>query len=215
MSHARTRTRRVDGAGSPERSCVVCRRRGEPAGFLRFVASPQGAVVFDPSARAPGRGAYTCATHRCVGEAVRRRAFPRALRADVSLPESGALTEQAHRVTHRKVLELLGLMRRSGSVALGAREVCERLAEGGLELVVVAEDHSPRSAADVARSAGKAGVSLARFSTGEELGKALGRSVTGVVGAYPGRLGKALRVEVQKVNMLAPPEGAQADGEKP
>jgi len=194
---------------------MACRRRVEPKGLLRFVASPQGAVVFDPSARAPGRGAYTCATSRCVGEAVRRRAFPRALRADVRSPESEALTEQAYRATHRRVLELLGLLRRSGAVALGAREVCERLQDGALELVVVAEDHSPRSAADVARSAGRAGVSLARFSTGDELGRALGRPTTGVVGAYPGRLGKALRFEVQKVNMLAPERGAQADGEKP
>jgi uncharacterized protein len=46
------------------------------------------AVVPDPEARASGRGAYIHPTLVCLELAVRRRAFPRALRVQGRLGES-------------------------------------------------------------------------------------------------------------------------------
>jgi uncharacterized protein len=63
----------------PVRTCVGCRARVPKAELLRVVAG-KGAVVPDPSARLPGRGASLHPDRRCLDLAERRKAFPRALR---------------------------------------------------------------------------------------------------------------------------------------
>jgi len=52
--------------------------------LLRFVAD-RGQVVPDPDRRLPGRGAYVHPLRACLDAAVRRRAFPRALRRPVTV----------------------------------------------------------------------------------------------------------------------------------
>ena len=64
----------------PERMCVGCRERAAKIDLLRVVAI-EGACVPDPRGTLPGRGAYVHPALVCLDLAVRRRAFPRALRA--------------------------------------------------------------------------------------------------------------------------------------
>ena len=68
----------------PVRTCVGCRQRTTKAALLRVVvgAGERGpAAVPDPAGTAPGRGARLPPDLACLDLAVRRRAFPRALRA--------------------------------------------------------------------------------------------------------------------------------------
>lgn len=68
----------------PTRSCVVCRTSREKRDLLRVVRTPDGAVHFDPSGRANGRGAYVCRDEACIRGATGKGALGRALEA--SLP---------------------------------------------------------------------------------------------------------------------------------
>jgi len=198
--------------GEAQRKCVGCLRRLPRAASLRFVASPDGVLVVDPQMRLPGRGAHTCADPGCVARAVKRAGFPRALRRGVDVPPLEQLVRSAASASSRRAHELLGLMRRQGALALGARAVQTllRTPGAGVELVVVASDHSARSATEVAGLAARAGVPLARFSTAKALGGAIGRPPTGVLGAGEGRLTELLVTEAMKANMLAPP--GETDG---
>ncbi|MDO0925457.1 YlxR family protein [Streptomyces sp. TG1A-8] len=63
----------------PERTCVGCRRRTAKDDLLRAVADGEQCVP-DPRGTLPGRGAYVHPDPVCLDQAVRRRAFPRALR---------------------------------------------------------------------------------------------------------------------------------------
>ena len=63
----------------PIRTCVGCRERAAKQDLLRVVAQGEG-LVPDPDGRAPGRGAYLHRSTACLDSALRRRAFPRALR---------------------------------------------------------------------------------------------------------------------------------------
>ncbi|MFV0133336.1 YlxR family protein [Streptomyces sp. HMX87] len=63
----------------PERTCVGCRERAAKDELLRIVAI-EGECVPDLRGTLPGRGAYVHPTTVCLDQAVRRRAFPRALR---------------------------------------------------------------------------------------------------------------------------------------
>ncbi|OWY82429.1 MULTISPECIES: YlxR family protein [Rhodococcus] len=78
------------------RTCVGCRQRTLAAELLRVVArekEPSGfAVIPDPRRRLPGRGAWLHPTPECLGLAVRRRAFGRALRV-TGQPDTAALDQ--------------------------------------------------------------------------------------------------------------------------
>ncbi|HJR40163.1 MAG TPA: YlxR family protein [Nocardioidaceae bacterium] len=70
------------------RTCVGCRQRAAVQDLLRVVVADQGsgpAVIPDPARRAPGRGAHLHPTSDCLELALRRRAFPRALRVPAGL----------------------------------------------------------------------------------------------------------------------------------
>ncbi|MCT9145554.1 YlxR family protein [Streptomyces violaceus] len=64
----------------PERTCVGCRERAAKADLLRIVLI-EDACAPDPRGTLPGRGAYVHPAQICLDQAVRRRAFTRALRA--------------------------------------------------------------------------------------------------------------------------------------
>ncbi|MCL1840197.1 MAG: YlxR family protein [Propionibacteriaceae bacterium] len=70
-------------ASGPVRTCVGCRRRDERARLRRFVAV-DGRLTPDPSASAPGRGAWVHDDPACWDKAIARKAFPRALRCRVT-----------------------------------------------------------------------------------------------------------------------------------
>ncbi|WP_371662908.1 YlxR family protein [Streptomyces sp. NBC_00280] len=68
----------------PERTCVGCRERAAKKDLLRTVAV-EGECVPDHRGTLPGRGAYVHPALVCLDLAVRRRAFPRALRVQGAL----------------------------------------------------------------------------------------------------------------------------------
>ncbi|MEV0965472.1 MULTISPECIES: YlxR family protein [unclassified Streptomyces] len=71
---------RTHARACPERTCVGCRERAAKRDLLRIVAV-EGVCVPDHRGTLPGRGAYVHPASVCLDLAVRRRAFPRALRA--------------------------------------------------------------------------------------------------------------------------------------
>ena len=69
----------------PERTCLGCRTRAARSSLLRMVVQGDEIVV-DRSATLSGRGAWVHLSAECVGTAVKRNAFGRALtRPDATL----------------------------------------------------------------------------------------------------------------------------------
>jgi len=68
----------------PVRTCLGCRSRADKSTLLRVVAA-DGAVIPDPSATLPGRGAWVHPTTECVEKSIVRKTFGRALRVSSSL----------------------------------------------------------------------------------------------------------------------------------
>ncbi|WP_083542545.1 YlxR family protein [Kribbia dieselivorans] len=86
----------------PTRTCVGCRGTDSWSGLLRVVAveGEHGFVLTpDPRHRLPGRGAWLHPSRSCLDLALRRRAFPRALRVTAAVDSAvlveylGAMTE--------------------------------------------------------------------------------------------------------------------------
>jgi predicted RNA-binding protein YlxR (DUF448 family) len=76
----------------PQRTCVGC---GEVEGkreLVRFVRTPEGAVVCDPSGKRNGRGAYVHAEAACLEQALAGR-LAHALRCAVTAEDAAALRQ--------------------------------------------------------------------------------------------------------------------------
>ncbi|HEU4398555.1 MAG TPA: YlxR family protein [Actinomycetota bacterium] len=87
----RKRSRRVAQDRQPQRTCVVCRSTTAKRALHRIVRSPSGAVGYDPTGKAPGRGAYLCGQPTCLETALRRRSIQRALKATDTAAVGGAV----------------------------------------------------------------------------------------------------------------------------
>ncbi|MBL1084936.1 YlxR family protein [Streptomyces actinomycinicus] len=75
---------RTHAGACPERTCVGCRERAAKDDLLRIVKI-EDTCAPDPRGTLPGRGAYVHPALVCLDQAVRRRAFSRALRAPGAL----------------------------------------------------------------------------------------------------------------------------------
>src|ERR1700723_3309120 len=78
-----------ESGNHPVRTCVGCKARAAKSSLLRLVVAGD-AIVPDPQARQPGRGAYLHPSLACFELAQRRRVFSRALRVSGS-PSAAAL----------------------------------------------------------------------------------------------------------------------------
>ena len=78
------------------RTCVGCRKRELAVELLRVVAVATGngefAVIVDTGSNLPGRGAWLHPEPHCTQQAIRRRAFTKALRIAGS-PDTSAVVE--------------------------------------------------------------------------------------------------------------------------
>ena len=108
--------RRQAGPSGPVRTCVGCRKRELAVELLRVVAVSNGsgeyAVIVDTRGNLPGRGAWLHPVRQCLQQAVRRRAFTRALRIAGS-PDTSAVVEH---------LESLGALGSPDTNGTGSKE---------------------------------------------------------------------------------------------
>ena len=119
--------------GGPRRRCAVTRRVLDKSALIRFVAAPDGAVVADVAQTLPGRGVWIGAERGLVEAACRRKgALARAGRVP------GDLVQRCEAALAARALGLLGLARRAGQAAIGARAARRALEDGAAAVLVEA-----------------------------------------------------------------------------
>lgn len=139
----------------PVRSCILTRTRDSRAALIRLVLAPDGQVLPDLRAKAPGRGAWIGATRTELEEAARkgrlRGALARAFRTgDIAIPDD--LAERIAAGLERSVLDRLGLEARAGHLLTGSDRI-ETAARGGqLKALFHAADASDDGARRLAQA---------------------------------------------------------------
>ena len=125
-------------APGQERLCIVAREVRPVADMIRFVIGPERDVVPDLKRRLPGRGVWVTATGAAVAEAVKRRAFGRAFKAEVRVASD--LPDEVERLLERSALEALSIVHKSGRAALGFAQVERALASEPVVALLHAAD---------------------------------------------------------------------------
>ncbi|MCB1472278.1 MAG: RNA-binding protein [Rhodobiaceae bacterium] len=188
----------------PQRTCVVSRKPAAETELIRFVLDPEGRVVADLKRRLPGRGVWVTARADTLGEAVRRKAFARGFRRQVSVPET--LVADVEGALRAAALGMLGLARKAGDLVTGFAKVEAALRSGEAACVL----HASEAAQDgVEKLAAAARAGAARLETGlppvwrlfsgDELGLALGGTNVVHAAARKGRQGGAACTAVARL----------------
>ncbi len=106
-----------EGRRGTERLCALTREVRPVDDLIRFVASPDGAIVPDIKRRLPGRGVWITARRASVDEAVKRNAFARSLKREVRAKPD--LSAEVDRQLEAAALDGLAMAHKAGRVAIG------------------------------------------------------------------------------------------------
>ncbi|MCB1464914.1 MAG: RNA-binding protein [Nitratireductor sp.] len=123
------------------RTCIVTRESGDAEALIRFVADPQGRVVPDLKRKLPGRGVWVKAGRSVVDEAVRKRAFSRGFKRDVSVDDS--LGAEIDTLMEKDALGALSMARKAGQIRTGAFKVDQAVRAGETLALLHASDAAP------------------------------------------------------------------------
>lgn len=66
----------------PERTCIVCRKKGDKSSFIRIVKT-KDSIVLDKTGKVAGRGAYICDSIECINKCKKTHALNRAFKQEV------------------------------------------------------------------------------------------------------------------------------------
>ena len=129
----------------PIRTCILSREESPRDGLIRLVMAPDGRVLPDVRAKAPGRGAWIAVTAAELAVAQQkgklRGALARAFKTgEMTIPDDlPALIASA---LERNALDRLGLEARSGAVLTGSDRIAEAARSGRLHALYHAADAS-------------------------------------------------------------------------
>lgn len=158
------------------RQCAVTRETLPVGELLRFALSPEGQIVPDVDAKAPGRGVWVTLSASTVDEAVGKKAFARSLKQPVDVPQD--LAQMARTRLEQRLLGALGLCRKAGQLVTGATKVRAAIEKPGVIALFTATDAAPdgRQKMAGAYAAHSAGDPTDHFEllTSEQMGLALG-----------------------------------------
>ncbi|GAA4220924.1 hypothetical protein GCM10022253_26180 [Sphingomonas endophytica] len=129
--------------GAPERSCILTRERASPAALIRLALAPDGRVLPDVRAKAPGRGAWIgvdrAGLEQAIAKGKLRGALARAFKTgELTIPDD--LPTLIAAALERNALDRLGLESRGGTILTGSERIEAAARSGKLHALYHAAD---------------------------------------------------------------------------
>ncbi|MEO5347419.1 MAG: DUF448 domain-containing protein [Magnetococcus sp. YQC-9] len=190
VERAASRTDDREERDSPWRRCAITRNRRPKEQLLRFVVAPTGGLVEDVAARLPGRGIHVLPDRKRVTALLTRHKMGR--------ESIEVVLERLARGLEQRLLDGIGLARRTGGCRVGLREAEEWIRRGAKPLILLAEDAEGVQERLAPPGAEQGGVEIVRVPGGERLDALWsGRPVVVVVVLHAG-VGARIRVDAAR-----------------
>lgn len=187
----------------PQRTCVACRQTKDKNQLVRYVVAPDGAVLVDYRQRLPGRGAYTCVAMQCLCDAVKKNSFQRCFKGQCRSVDATELRQQLIMSVEQKIVNLIGMSRKSGQFISGSNAVIEALRKGSsLSLIVIAEDISTAIGKKIETLAQRENIYSVRLFDKQMIGQMLGKEERSVIAVPAGLLADSLLNELHRYRQL-------------
>lgn len=120
------------------RMCALTRLEKPVEELIRFVLGPDGSIVPDTDAKAEGRGVWITLSHAAVAEAVRKKAFARSLKENVTVPAD--LADLTRLRLEQRYTAALAMARKAGQFTSGGMKVKSAIENGQLIALLLASD---------------------------------------------------------------------------
>jgi uncharacterized protein len=205
LEHEEPTAKGERNGASRERRCIVSGEILPEARLVRFVLGPDGEIVPDVEAKLPGRGIWVRAERRAIEEALAKRLFGKAAKAQVRAGADLAARVEARLV--ERILAHLGLARRAGELLLGFDSVEQALrGDNPPPLVVEAAEAAAdgRRKLQAAATVGGSVPFVIGALTNAELSLALGRANVVHAALKPGRIAERLIFEAMRLKGFRP-----------
>jgi hypothetical protein len=126
----------------PERTCILTREQGPRDRLIRLALGPDGSVLPDVRAKAPGRGAWIAVDRPALEAAQANGKLKAALSRAFKTPVSAAadLGERIEAALRQAALDRLGLEARSGTLISGTEKIEVAARRGEAHLLLHAAD---------------------------------------------------------------------------
>ncbi len=130
-------------AAEPERRCILAGERDSPAALVRLAIGPEGQVLPDVAAKAPGRGAWLGVTRAELEVALAkgrlRGALARAFKGEtLAIPDD--LPQRIGLALERQLLDRLGLEARASTLLTGFDRIDTAARRGNVAMMLHAAD---------------------------------------------------------------------------
>ncbi len=131
-----------DRSNGPERRCIATGEVRPKSQLIRFVVGPDGQIVPDILGRLPGRGIWVSADRTAIETAIKKKAFGRSAKMQVSVP--GDLADQVEALVLGRISSLLAMARKAGNAIAGFEKVKGALVTEWAIVLIQASDGSAR-----------------------------------------------------------------------
>ncbi len=176
------------------RKCIVTGEILDCSELIRFAASPTGDLAPDLHRKLGGRGVWVTATRSHVERACAKKAFDRAFRTKVTLPDD--LPGLIDRLLLRSALDSLAMARKAGQIVTGQTKLNAAIRAGKIGLVIEAsdgaEDGARKTRSALYATGLSADVPVIRLFTSTQMSLALGQSNVVHAGVPSGGLSGAI-----------------------
>jgi hypothetical protein len=135
-------TRKDEEAG-PERTCTLTRKAAPRDALIRLALSPDGAVLPDVRAKAPGRGAWIGVDRATLDKAIANGKLKAALARAFKSGELSIAADLGQRIEdalRQQTLDRLGLEARAGNLITGTEKIEVAARRGEVALLIHAAD---------------------------------------------------------------------------
>ena len=128
----------MPGKDEVERRCALTFEVKPAAELIRFVVGPDDILVPDTDAKAEGRGVWLSIGEKFVAEAVKKKAFAKSLKTNVTVPDDlPALTRLR---LEQRFTASLSMAKKAGQMLTGAMKVKSALETGAALALLTATD---------------------------------------------------------------------------
>ena len=140
---------------TPERTCILSREHGSRDGLIRLALAPDGQVLPDIRAKAPGRGAWIGVPRAALDVAIAKGKLKGALSRAFKTGELSIPADLSARIAdqlERQFLDRLGLEAKAGRLVTGTAKIDAALRAGQVHLLLHAADARPDGVGKLAQA---------------------------------------------------------------
>ncbi len=210
----------------PQRTCIGCRNKFNQSDLLR-ISLWNDKLTLDKTGKTNGRGVYLCKNNECLEAAIKKKAFNRGFKRNLSKDDMDTLERDIKSdindkegVTHKdgkdseiqgkssitnsnaknsdKVYKYLGFAARARKLSVGATATEQAIKKSKAKLVIIGKEVGENSKAKLRPLCEKNNLKLIIYGSCEALSKATGREDKGIFAVEDENLAKAIIETIEK-----------------